>query len=324
LRAVAAALVLVGCGAFEQDARPLPETTQCVKLEQRLTTFLQLLEDGRLDGLRSVTQRDFTADSRTRLIDALLKIIDALPPGTIRELSPLIDSGQLDQVAGTLGGVLGAVTEYEGLGIVGKLLEQCTGKPLLITLEELLSDEALLAEIETLGGVDIQLPIDLSKLENKAGFQALIRALITSISDSGFDVADIVAIVPQLESLLTALLAPGPRLESVQLVTRCLLQADPEDELAGTLFDIVRADLPAVSIDLYPGGTTETIQRIGLPLIRLLVADDTVRGSLVIGIAVLLRPKTAEKLVPDLVTLIQAGAVGELLDVLLTLAIGEC
>ncbi len=319
-----AMVIVAGCGAYDHNAAPLADTGACTPVEARLSTFLELLDQGRLAGLRSVTQNDFMHDQRTRLIDALIKVIDALPPGTISGLKALIDSGQTDNLAGGLGGVLAAIDDYEGLGIVRKMLEQCTGKPLLVTLEGLLADEAFVAELLALADTEIALPIDFSQVENRAGFQALMRALLTSISTPGFDVADITAVVPQLESLLVPLLAPGEPLMSVQLVTGCLLEADPQDALAGLLFDVIRAAPEPIPLDLFAGGIQETLDRIALPILRLLIGDDVVRGSLVIGMSVLFRPNVAEKFVPDLVQLIEAGAVDELMDVLVTLAVGGC
>lgn len=325
MRAALALLVCVGCGATDLDGPALDPAATCVPAGERIATLVRLLEEGRLAGLHEVTQGEFTEDARTRLIQLVFDVLDALPPGTIPGLAAFVDTGLADEVAEQLVVVLTASTRYEALGVAGELLERCTGAPLLRTVEELISDgnwrAALLDRLA--GGVE--LPIDIGEIEHRPGFQALLRALLVSISDPGFTPAEILEIVPDFEPILGPMLQAGDRRESLRLVTGCLLEVDPDDELAGLVFDVLAAGVDGEALlGMYEGGIEETVDRILLPILGLLVHNETARASAVLGLSTLLRPDVAAKVIPDLIVLVEEGAVTEILDLLVAVATGQC
>ena len=344
-----------GCGAFGDAATPLPERTTCPTLETRISHLLQLVDDGKLPGLQSAVAEDIGQDSRVRLVDAVLHILKALPAGTFETLKPLVDSGALDAVGGPLGDAMAAVVElgdpgYYAIGKAGTLLTQCTGKPLLATLNEMLGDAAfranllaLLAPDSGLSDLIKKLNIDFTKVESRAGFVALLKAIVASLSQPSFDVEhDLIGeqgllgllgdrTKPPL-SILSGLLGPllqtGPRLTSVQLVTTCLLTTDPNDELFGLVFDVLHAG--AIKLGGAPAAPAPQLDVLGLidtlgrPILGVLVNQDSVRASLVVVTAALLSPAESQKVVPDLVVIFREGVLSEVMDLLVTLATHSC
>lgn len=360
LRALLVALLGlgVGCSAFDRDASPLAPASDCPRVEEKLDGLLKLVAEERLTGLQQAISEDITADVRSRLVDLLLDVINALPEGTFSGLKPLVISGQADDLANPLADLLEAVvalggTGYDGLAVGGKLLQQCTGRPLLVNLRTLLSDAVTRQHLEALlagDGLDLgallsDLGIDLTSLEGRAGLQALVRGLLTAISREDFQIDDLVGeegllsllldpndeTMAALTAVLQALLAPGEPLQSVQLVTSCLLEADADDRLVGLLFDLL-ADGALDGLlsggassgpELYGGGLG-TIDQLLLPLLELLIVDEAARASAVITFSTLLQPDVARKVVPDLIVISREGVIGELLDLLSSLASGEC
>ena len=360
LRALLVALLGlgVGCSAFDRDASPLAPASDCPRVEEKLDGLLKLVAEERLTGLQQAISEDITADVRSRLVDLLLDVINALPVGTFSGLKPLVISGQADDLANPLADLLEAVvalggTGYDGLAVGGKLLQQCTGRPLLVNLRTLLSDAVTRQHLEALlagDGLDLgallsDLGIDLTSLEGRAGLQALVRGLLTAISREDFQIDDLVGeegllsllldpndeTMAALTAVLQALLAPGEPLQSVQLVTSCLLEADADDRLVGLLFDLL-ADGALDGLlsggassgpELYGGGLG-TIDQLLLPLLELLIVDEAARASAVITFSTLLQPDVARKVVPDLIVISREGVIGELLDLLSSLASGEC
>ena len=350
---VATAVAALGCGAFGEVADPLPEQTLCPKLETRIGKLLQLVDEGKLPGLQSAIAEDLSQDTRVRLVDAVLSILKGLPSGTFETLKPLVQSGALDAVTGPAATALDAVVQlgdpgYQALERAGALLEQCTGKPLLATLDELLGDPAFRDALMALlapdsGAAGLLAKLDFSKIENRAGIVALLKAVVTSISQPGFDVVHdltgehgILGILGDrtkpplstLAGLLDALMAKGPRLESVQLVTSCLLTTDPEDRLFGLVFDVLHASAaapasppPASAPQVDVLGLVDTLVR---PILDVLVQQDAVRASLVVVSVSLLRPAMAVKVVPDLVVVFREGVLSEVMDLLITLATKSC
>ena len=126
---------------------------------------------------------------------------------------------------------------------------------------------------------------------------------------------------------MNALLAPGPPLESMQLVVECMVEADTDNELPGLVFDVLHAGVQDNSLDslvLYDGGLLETIDRLVRPLIGLLKDDENARNSLVIAMSALIEPATAKRFFPDLVVLFEEGIIADVVMMLVTMATGEC
>lgn len=356
MRHIAGALMVVcavsqlSCGAFGDNAQPVKSGgDSCPTADERIDVLLGMLDQDKLSGLKRAMSEDLTVDLRMRLVHALLQIVDALPAGSISGLLPLVEGGSLDDALIPLADILEAASDYPALALGGKVLNQCTGKPLLATLRSLLAEPESRAALETVVGGDLDvsalladLGIDLGQLTHKTGFQALLRAVLTSISAPGFDIGDLVGeegllalvIDPQdpaisaLIVLLERLLLPGPRLESVRLVTSCLLLTDSNDRLTGLVFDLLASGTllsgATPELSLYDGGILEVLDRLVSPLLGVLIDDEVSRESLVLAAGVLLREDVAARALPDIIALVREGALGGILDLVVTLDTGVC
>lgn len=341
-------LLVVGCGAYDDVSTPVLAQQDCATVNSRLETLTTLVESGQLAGIQAAFSDDLGPDVRTRLVALIFDVLDQYPPGTFTRLSPAVETGTVEGLIALISGPLDTVIKTEAwpaVAAIGQLLQQCTGRPLLITLRALLDEPAVRADLETLlaGSLDLTsaldtLGIDLTTLQGRVGFQALLRSLVISITQPDFD---IVALTgpdgllrllappgdPTLDALVRivdTLLAPGESLTSIQLLTDCLLDVDSDDLLFGLVFDLVVAPSSGAvpSIDLYPGGPLETIDRLLLPLLDLLIGDEAVRRSAVVVLSTLLQPKVASRFVPDILVLVAAGAGQDVLELIVQFARG--
>ncbi len=340
--------LLTGCGAFEEESSPLVIVQDCPTAGSQLAYLTELVETGQLQGMQQALSERVEADVRTRLVALLFALLDQYDPGTFLELSPVVESGVVGGFVDGLRGPLERIVELEAwppVGVLGQALQQCTGRPLLVTLRALLVDPAARADIEILlsGSLDLEgalesFGLDLTTIEGRLGFQVLLRSVLISLTQPDFDISSLtgpdglVQLLsfegdPTLDALIRIverLLSPGSPLESVQLVTDCLLDVDPEDLVTGLAFDILTASdsvtLPELS--LYPGGTVEALDRLLLPLLDLLVERAYVRQSAVVVLSSLLEPSVAAQFLPDVIVLLDADAIQGLLELTLLLVGG--
>ena len=341
---VALAVGLCGCGAFDTPAPRPEEAARCPTLDQRAAGLLSLVHDGRLPGLEKAMTQSVAPDLRSRLVDVLLDVAGALPEDAFEKLLPGLKPATGGGLEQTVAALLGAVEEsgdagYAAFDVVGALLQECTGKPLMAVLDALLGDPTVVADLEALlGALDdvdrllVGLGVDLRDPGTREAFLVLGRVILTSVSVPGFSTKDLEFVIGLLGSsadnraigpladLLRALLAPGAPLDAVQPVTRCLLERDPDARVLALVFDLLaRIPMTATTVDIEP-----VMEALGHPVLRFLVADDDARGSLVTVLAAMASPAVAELVVPDLRTLIDAGGLREIMDVLAALAGGGC
>lgn len=339
----------LSCSASNQTATPLPEPPRCKSADEYLAGLVKLVDNNQLQGVKEAISQDLSADLRTRLIDLLIDIVDAFPPGTFSGLQPISDSPSIEELLKPIATALTGVVEggdvgYQGLERMAILMNECTGQPLLATLDFLLGDDEFRKQMDTLltsGSADSILSsfsIDLSDINGQAGFQALIYGLLHAISQPGFNSNEVTGIIdalssvdpaiPALSNMLALLLTPGAHLDALQRVAQCMLEVDPQEEIGALLFDILRSGITTeITTELpspYPGGMLGTIDHLLRPIIHLLATNHNTRASLVAVSSTLFRADVARKFIPDTVVLIEAGVAADLLRLLVALATHEC
>ena len=112
-------------------------------------------------------------------------------------------------------------------------------------------------------------------------------------------------------------------------MTQCLGDSDPEGLLWGLIFDVLHSGTISlqpepVELSLYPGGVSETLDRLVMPVLSLLINDENARNSVVIVVSALVRVETAKKFLPDLEVIFKVGVVADVLRVLVALASKKC
>jgi len=351
--------VLVGCGAFSDNASPLDTPAPCPTVDERVQTLQTLVDEGRLSGLKDAIENEISADTRTRLLDVLFRIIAALPPSTfetVGDLTNIVDDTLLDSLTEVLSVVVDlGDPAYAAFGTVGTMMEDCTGKPLLITIAELLRDDAFRADLEGLlqseaglmGALD-EMGVDFSNPEARIGFQTFMRGIVAYISKPDFEVSELTGpggllwglvaegtptpTLDEMAKLMDHMMQSGSRLQSIQQITTCFLDIDSEDQLLGLVFDVLH--ITTVKNIGLGGGTGEgvaadvpidtLVDDMLLPVLDLLVEDDAVRASLVVVVSAMVRPSVVAKVMPDLLVLMEEGALIEVLDLFVALNAGTC
>jgi hypothetical protein len=353
--------VLVGCGAYSDNASPLDTPPSCPTIDERVQILQTLVEEGRLLGLKDALENEISADTRSRLLDVLFKIIGALPEDTfdtVGDLANIVDDALLKSLTELLSVVVDlGDPAYAAIGKVGTMMEDCTGKPLLITITELMRDEAFRADLDSLmqSGAGIQgalneMGVDLSNSDPDAriGFQTFMRGIIAYISKPDFHVSELTgpggilwALVAkdtptptlnELVKLMDRMMASGAYLTSIQQVTTCFLDVDPDSELLGLAFDVLHvATVKNIGLGGEAGASPPVdvpidalLDDMLLPVMDLLVEDDAVRASLVVVMAAMVRPSVAVKVMPDVLVLMEEGALIEILDLFVALSAGTC
>ena len=351
--------VLVGCGAYSDNASPLHTPPPCPTVDDRVQTLQTLVEEGHLLGLKDAIENEISADTRTRLLDVLFKIIGALPEDTfdtVGDLASIVDDALLESLTEILSVVVDlGDPAYAAMGKVGTMMEDCTGKPLLVTLTELMRDEAFRADLNSLmqseagfQGVLNEMGIDLSNPEGRIGFQTFMRAIVEYISKPDFHVSELTGpdgmlwalvvkdtptpTLNELVKLMDRMMASGSYLQSIQQVTSCFLDVDSKTQLLGLAFDVLHiATVKKIGL----GGDTGVsppadlpidtlLDDMLLPVLDLLAEDDAVRASLVVVMAAMVRPSVAAKVMPDVLVLMEEGALIEILNLFVALNAGTC
>jgi hypothetical protein len=346
--------ICASCSAYDREATPQVGPPPCPSLQEQLDTTIELARSGRLKGLQSAVARELTVDLRTRLIHAVLAVASELSTESLEGLQQLLAEGTLEPLVSPLSDALHLVVDqgppgFEAIHQVGRMTQQCQGLPLISALIPLLSDPVLRLHIDSLlgGGLDVQgivadLGVDLTAFEQRAGFQQLMRNLTTAIIQPDFDVDRFLGPngllglaldlddpnVQALVAVLRALMLEGAPRVATQDIAACLLETDRQDRLFGLLFDLLRQGaldlLKPVDLSKWPGGTMALIDQVVLPILSLLERDDLVRESLAFVVDALLKPEVAASALPDIIDLIDAGALDEVAGLVVTLGSGKC
>lgn len=346
-------LMLGACGARNSEAEPLNLSLKCKPVEDYVPTFLQLIETNQLDNLKSVLSTELTEELQAELIRVLLDIVGSLPRGTITKLTSddTINLPAL-KVLGPLvldilkyfTGALDGNSHYDTLARLGELLNDCELVPLLKLLTTLLEDpafnETLLAILSDKQVNDLLGDLQFDGQSGKAGFVALVRNLLVSVSSPGFQIDDARALLGQFLDvnsppfstffeLIEQLIEPQTNLPILQAVSACVLKSDSDGTLLGFLFDLLT--LPSLNFTTVLGEVKGLLQNQGgdslipvvVQLLKTLIDKDDTRFALLRILLVILREDIVARLLPDLIVIIESGALKELL-VFLNLLATKC
>ena len=341
------------CGAYDLNSRPVVEPPPCPSLDEHLSGLTAMVESGELSGLKSAIEEQILPGIRTRLVAVIVGLMDALGDGALDDVGGLLGSIN-DSALDTLGDALESITAvgepaYQAIGVVGTLMHDCTGKPLLKTLSSQLRSTELREDLEAFqssgGGilaVAEDLGLDLSNPEGRQGFVTFIRSLVAYISRPEFIVAELTGeggILGAMSSedtpslnimirILNALLEPPADLFAVQTVIECWLDIDTDNQLIGLIFDVLHSQALAgedVAVDLSSTPATSTmLESFVLPLLDELIADDALRHSLVVVVAAMVHPDVVAKVLPDVSALVNRGILLDIIDLFSDVGAGVC
>jgi hypothetical protein len=359
-RSLAAACLLLGgaCAAEDADAPPPVPAPGCPRLDSYLEGFYALLDQGKLESVRAFLSEELSADLRSDLVATLIRLVDAFDPGTfssLGEVAPAADQNPGFQAV--LADVLrfaaatGPGAPYpKSLASIRSLLASCELEGVLALGRDALADQALLAAFAEalrggaldLGTIAESLGID---LQDKEAVGALLRTLLVAAADPSFDLPDILGLLGALVDLtkppydalaeaLTALLGPAPRLAAFQGLLGCWLEVDPDLAVVDLLVDLLVDPALALTDALAslvppPSDPSEPLlapelQALILRALDFLIEDGAARRSLFSVLVAMLAESQAPGLMLGVADVLDAGVLGDLIRLLVTLARKDC
>lgn len=351
-----AGLALVGCGAFGDTAPPVEQDLSCPSIEQQIPTVLALIDEGRLDGLRHVIEVQVSDTLRGQIVELGLDIIRALPPDTLDGLRTVVQDDAVWALLPLVADVGRFVVEdgggrWEVLPVASDLIVLCPGGELLPVLGDLLQDPTMLDAIGLLlsdpQGIEAllaSLDVDLADPAARDALLALVDNVLASFAAPGFRLDELEELLVGLADLgLLDLRSPAirgllalahealddpARAGALQSFVGCLRTVDPDLTLVALLYDLVAAgaisleDVTAVLAVTDSAAGGDVVVALLVNVIDFLATDDEARGGLANVLLTILRPDVAEVALPDLIVLLEADAVPEVVDLLVSLVYG--
>ncbi|MCA9520526.1 MAG: hypothetical protein KC609_06120 [Myxococcales bacterium] len=335
--------LLVRCGARSQFAEPIALEMRCRPVEEYIPTFLQLIDEHKLDNLKSVLSDELTDDLQAELIGVIIAAVKALPRGTLSKVTsdPVLSQPAVGKLAPLLvdilkyfTGELNGTSHYPVVGVVRNLLNNCELNPVLKLLLDLLEDSAFVDTLlDVLADEDVKgivSSLDFQGKSGREGFVALARNLLVSISQPGFEITDVKVLLGQFIdvskppfstffTLIEKLIDPTSSLPVLQQLSACMLENDTNQELLGFLFDLLT--LPSLDIasvfseiqQLTDNPDNKFLFDVILDILRYYSVTEDARLALARVLFVILREDVAARLLPDLIVIIESGALRELL-----------
>lgn len=347
-------VLLASCGAFGERAPVVDQDLSCPTVDQQIPTVMALIEEGRLAGLRQVIEEHVSDSLRGQVVELALDIVRALPPGTLDGLRVVVRNEAVWALLPLVADVGRFVTDggrWEVVPVAADLIVLCPSGELLPVLGDLLRDPMMpdalalmLSDPQGLEALLASLGVDLADPAAREALLALVDNVLASFAAPGFrldeleelllELADLGLIdlrTPAIRGLLVlaheAMDAPG-RLETLQGFVGCLRMVDPSLSLVALIYDLIAEgaialdDLSAVLAVADPAAGGDAVLRLLVDVLDFLATDDESRGSLADVLLTILEPDAAKVALPDLVVLLDAGAVPEVVDLLVSLVYG--
>jgi len=341
---------LGACGASDVDAPYSAPPPDCPEVDDFLQPLFALQDQGKLTHLAAALSSEVPEQDRRDLVDALLRLLTAFERGRFAALDalPVSDGGPGLQV--TLGKVVRWLAETGPhapnlplVGVLRRALATCEGQPVFELLAEAITEPTLIQSVvDLLAGADLGAALEDLDFEGESGrtaTQYLVRNLLVSASSPDFDVERILQLIGLLvdldappydtlaDGLRSLLDADGlPRLQGLLV---CLGEVDPHLELGGFVFDLITSDLLRDLLGLVP--TESDRELLPAPLrailadaLGFLASDAEARRALVPTLEVLLRDDLVAPVLGDVANLLDAEALGGVVDLLAELASGAC
>jgi len=350
-----AAAVLLGCGGDAYDAPESPLPAECKRVDDYLAPLVALVEADALPHLGAALGEGVPEDARRDLVSALLRIVAGFERGTFSALAPVVlglEPTEGEGLTGSLGRVLRWLAADSphapypaALGTLRGALATCEGAPVLALLRDAVDDVELTDALgAALAGGALGDALGDLRVEGEDGREAvrlLMRNLLVAATSRDFDVRTVTGLLSlvvdigeppwgDLVARLEALLAHDRGLPALQGLLVCLLDVDPDVALGPLLFDLLTADglLGSAAGEEPDDGDAPSLdpaaRHAASQALDLLAHDPLARRALAtVGIE-LLRPEVAPGALLDLATLLEADALGGLVQLLAVLATGTC
>jgi hypothetical protein len=349
---LALALALA-CGADDRLAPYSAPPPACPRADDYLVELYALEAEGRIARLSAVIRERIPGSARRDLLDALLGLGAVFEDG---DFSSLADRPPPDPSRPGLQATLGRIVRWLAesgptapnlplLGVLRSALATCEGGPVFSLLADAVADpdlvtallETLASEglVEGLRGLDFAGPGEPGAEDGREAMAYLVRNLLVSATSDSFDVASIVDLLGLLvdldappyrglaDGLVRLLDADG--LSRLQGLLVCLQRIDRELALGRFLYDFLTSGLLA---DIIPEGPTkplpESTRELAQKALEGLATHAEIRRGLVPALLAILADDVAPPVLSDVASLLEAGALSGVLDLVIDLASGAC
>lgn len=352
---VLVAVGLPACGAWDADAPAGPAPPACVPMDLRLGPMLEQVGQGKTQHLAQLLSTRLDDQGQRALVQLLLDIAAALPGGTAEQLPTLLSSSGLGALIPLVVALLAPLpgqpsatppqpartAELQALSAVA---QACLTPALFNLGERVLRDPKTAAAVQTLlaagpsGAQQILAAVQASGPDGRKAFQVLLRNVLTSAAAPAFDPAPLLTTVdglvdPQapgaigaLRDVLYVALAAGSAQDratarqAVQAFAACALHNDPDQRIAGYLFDVLATAPPsaqALEVPKLDVGQWLPLLAAATGVLATQPAASDAWSQL---LGLILRPDVAIAALPELLALLQSdalpGVVGLLADLL--------
>ncbi|NUN14286.1 MAG: hypothetical protein HUU55_11705 [Myxococcales bacterium] len=352
LRVIVVIAALYGCGAYDEDAPPVVSTHNCAPVNAQIATVLSLIESGQLEGLRQIVEVDVDSDLRRSVVELAFDVLGALPRESWPQIQTLVDADVTDKILSALADLLRFIDgdsdgtpRYYLTDPLSNVVATCVDVATIEWIQQLLNDKEVVAAfvviaedptevIELIRG----LGIDFGDESSKTAVLSLIEGMLTSIATPGFSAGPILNLFyavsanglvdasdPAIKSflfLLERVFATPEETEMVSQLIECIQLFDKQNHLIELLYDLLSQNLISVQALQDILVEVETFVPVFNAFLQLFVSSPDTWFSLQNLLVKLLVPSIAPKAIPDLATLIETGALTEVVSLLGSLAVG--
>ncbi len=342
---------LAACGGLDDSAPTQAPVAKCVTVETRLQPLVDLANQGRLKHIALLVQHDVDEPSQRALVRLVLAIGAALPPGSAHKLPKLVADPNAANIGPLLVALLGSLPgqpdaqppvppQTDEMAAFSAIVRSCHPPELFQAMTGLLREPDLPGAVDLLLGASAQAGPQLRQglkaagVQGRPGFMALVRDALTSIAAPGFEVQPLLNALqgladPQHPGAIDALALllrrvgedhegkPTPlRIQAIQGLAACILKADPQDRVAGHLYDVLLTPAAPTEVALphvptpTATGPSQTGELLALAafVTEVLAADEAAREALAQVLGLILRPDLATAAIPELLDLVQSQA----------------
>ena len=337
----AVACACLGCGALDESAPATPPRSHCTTVDERLAPLVELAKQGKTEHLAGLIATRLDPASQRAVVQLLLDVAYAMPPETSKNLPQLLAPqgmgalvplvvGIFEPLPGDPHAVPPVPPRVAEMAAFAATAQNCLSSELFVLGSRLFRDPKAASALDGLleaGPSGAQQLLDALKnvgVDGRKSFQIIVRNLVTSLAQDGFDAAPLLQTLKQLRDpkvpgvidALAALLEVAVLGDTaadkeqargaLQGFAKCLIIQDPDQLIAGHGYDVlIEMDpkaLAAVDLDSHQW----------LPVVAyatdVLATKPAARDAWNQLLGLVLRPDIATEALPELINLLNSEA----------------
>ena len=336
------ALALCSGCANQDEAAPsaLDEETQCPPLESFMPQTMELLESNAIEDLRHALEMEMDEGTKKITVGLIVGLLEVFPPSRLDELEPLLGTDLMD------GGLGFATTLFRELAQMPTELQESMLQSLYTTVYVCPLDRGLklirstLAQppetqeelSEALGSVGNL--VESEEVTAESWFKVLkpLLAILANGADNPEAVENLLKNLindDELSQGLLSLIQDQDLMSDASVLFTCILEEDESQNdglLKGISYLLAQGSLDLSALENIADVQSDEEARnvLVIKLLDGLISDPDTLDNLRSLLAWLLEPSRAQRLLPDISTFIEQGALEELLEVATLLGKGNC